>query len=272
MGVSSWNEMDLSVNGRAVNDAINEELRFITECIESSSINPEVEEITICDSHSRGENVPYGKIANDRVTLIRGYPREFYMMQGLDESYAAVMLVGYHARIGSFRGLMDHSYSSSCIYNVRINGEAVGEVEINAYLAGFYDVPVCLVTGDDVLAEQIKGFYGNGFPYVLTKEGIGRFSGKMFHPDRIKKSYSREVDRMLKILSGEKDRYIKKIEGEIELQIDLVNTVAADAVSIIPDLVRMDGRTVKYLSSDFRKVYKMIVAVAMLGGKYVSFR
>jgi len=271
IGVSSWNEMNLSVNGHNVNSAINNELNWIVDGIKSSDIDDKVDEITICDSHSRGENVPYGQIEDKRVNLIRGYPRKFYMMQGLDESYDAVMLIGYHARIGSFKGLMDHSYSSSCIYNIRINDILVGEVEINAFLAGFYDVPVCMISGDDVLEEQMREFYGNDFPYVRTKEGIGRFAGKMYHPDRVRDIYASKVKEFTEIVNGDGKKYIKKATGNTKLEIELVNTVITDAVSAVPGLERIDGRTVRYYNEDFREIYKMIITIAMLGGKFSNY-
>lgn len=61
------------------------------------------------------------------------------MLATLDSSYDLLMLVGYHAMIGSKFGVMDHSYSSSGLYEVRINGTAVGESELNAMYAAQFE-------------------------------------------------------------------------------------------------------------------------------------
>src|SRR5207302_1705255 len=78
---------------------------------------------------------------------VPGIPRGLAMMQNLDGSYDAALFIGYHARAGTPRAILDHTYSGT-IAGVRVNGTEVGETGINAYLAGHHGVPVVLVTGD----------------------------------------------------------------------------------------------------------------------------
>lgn len=140
-GISSWNEMTTKEAWCA--GLLKQELTYV---ISTLLAHADIEEICICDSHSRGENLLYGSFSDERITHVKGYPRRNYMMEGLDESFDAVFLLGYHASIGSLNGGMDHSYSSSCIYRVRLNGREVGEVEINAYYAGMFGVPIALIS------------------------------------------------------------------------------------------------------------------------------
>lgn len=260
-GISSWNEMTGKEAWCA--SLLKSELTYV---IDTLLKHADIEEICICDSHSRGENLVYGSFGDERVNHIKGYPRHSYMMEGLDETFDAVMLLGYHASIGTLNGGMDHSYSSSCIYRVRLNGEEVGEVEINAYFAGMFGVPVVLVSGDDVLQAQLKPFLQ--IPYVRTKEGLGRYTAKMYSPERVKASFEREVMAFLK---QEKSFEIKKLEGETVLEVDLATTVIADAVAIIPGLERTGGRSVRYCSSNYDDVFHMILAIAMLGGRFAQY-
>jgi D-amino peptidase len=163
---------------------------------------------------------------------------------------------------------MDHSYSASCIYRVRLNGVEAGETEINAALAGWYGVPVCFVSGDDVLESLLKSKFSPAPVYVRTKEGLGRFAGKLYPPERLESAFIKGATAALAGLGAYRPI---KAAAPTRLDIDLVSTVVADAVAVIPGVTRTSGRSVAYESADFRDVYRMIHAVAMLGGKFAAF-
>ncbi|GAB1432336.1 M55 family metallopeptidase [Spirochaetota bacterium] len=266
-GLPSWSDMEGP--SRAANYALaHRELSWMVNAMLSSEKGSQIEEICICDSHSRGEGIPYGLFGDSRVNHIRGFPRTYYMMQGLDESYDLAFLYGYHAKIGSERGGMDHSYSASAIYRVMINGKEVGEVEINSLLAGFYGVPVGLISGDDVLETELEGFFNSKPVFIRTKEGIGRFSAKMYPPERLEPLFRKGAVAAINSVNSFKAVQAPK---STKLKIELVSTVIADAVSVIPGLHRTGGRSVEYKSSDFRDIYRMINSIAMLGGKFAAW-
>ena len=52
-------------------------------------------EIVVCDSHGNGQNVLIDKLPED-VRIVRGFPRPLEMMQGIDDSFAAAVFIGYH--------------------------------------------------------------------------------------------------------------------------------------------------------------------------------
>lgn len=266
-GTTSWS--DLEGPARAANyERAWQELSWILRGIAASGRNAEIDEICVCDSHARGEGIPFKGFGDPRVTTVRGYPRPYYMLEGLDESFSGLFLVGYHASIGARGGMMDHSYSASCIYRVKLNGAESGETEINARLAGFHGVPVCLVSGDDILEAQLAGSFDPMPVYVRTKEGLGRFAGKMYAPEKLEGEFVEGARNAVDRLSE-----FKAACGSCstELEIELASTVVADAVSVIPGLKRVSGRTVRYSSRDFRNIYRMLHAVAMLGGKFAAF-
>jgi D-amino peptidase len=269
-GISSWNEMDPAVREKECSSLLKQELTWIIDelhNLEKEDKTFVLEEICICDSHSRGENLAFGSFQDERVTHIKGYPRHSYMMEGLDESFDAVFLVGYHAMIGSLHGMMDHSYSASCIYNARLNGKSVGEVEINAYFAGLYGTPIALISGDDVLEAQLKSFFN--VPYVCTKQGLGRFTGKMFAPELVEKKFREKTREAVKTY---KNLEIKQFTGTYELEVDLTSTVIADAVAIVPGIIRLSGRTVSYSSKDYHDVFRMILTIAIVGGRFSQYK
>ena len=68
---------------------------------------------------------------------------------GLDHSFAGVLLIGYHAMAGTEAAVLDHTYDSQRIRSIAINGQQMGEVELDALWAGRLGVPVLMVSGDD---------------------------------------------------------------------------------------------------------------------------
>ena len=59
-------------------------------------------------------------------------------LDDLDETFAAVFLVGIHARSGTPGAVMDHTWDFR-ILNLRVNGTTIGEVGLNALLAGHWE-------------------------------------------------------------------------------------------------------------------------------------
>ena len=77
------------------------------------------------------------------------------MMEGLDETFDAVLFVGYHAKAEAPRGLFAHT-GSGVVRDLQVNGVSVGEGGMNAAMAAWYGVAVALVTGDDAAVEEVK--------------------------------------------------------------------------------------------------------------------
>ena len=103
-------------------------------------------EVVVADSHGHMRNIMAEKLHEDAL-LVRGSPRPGTMMEGLDESFDAAFLIGYHAMAGTPKGVLAHTYLGSGIYAIRLNGITVGEPGFNTALAGHYNVPVALVSG-----------------------------------------------------------------------------------------------------------------------------
>jgi D-amino peptidase len=111
-------------------------------------------EVVVNDSHGSQRNL-LPEDLDPRARLISHSFKRFGMMEGLDETFDAVIFVGYHAKAETSRGLFAHT-GSGVLRDLTINGKSVGEGGMNAMLAAWYGVPVVMVTGDDVAVEQQK--------------------------------------------------------------------------------------------------------------------
>lgn len=178
------------------------------------------------------------------------------MISGIDESFNAGIFIGYHAPVGTLLGGEDHTYSSSTIFEVKINGRIVGEAEINGGFLGEFNVPVILLSGDDKFAQFSKEFFKDS-EFVVTKKSLGRFSAELFNPDYVHKILKDKVKEVLKNYKGIKPLIFEK---PINIEITFVNTVMAEFASLIPSSKRVDGRRVSFKSNSYKEIYNFLMA------------
>lgn len=134
-----------------------------------------------------------------QARLIRGWPRPRGGVTGLDASFDAAMFLGYHARAGTPRAVLAHTFFPQAVADVRINGRSVGEGEFNAVVAGAMGVPVVLVAGDDVVVEQMREFLGT-VEGVVVKEALSKTAAIVLPPSvsasRIREAAERALRRL----------------------------------------------------------------------------
>jgi D-amino peptidase len=110
-------------------------------------------DVLVNDSHGGQRNL-LPEDLDPRARLISHSFKRHGMMEGLDDSFDAVIFVGYHAKADAPRGLFAHT-GSGVVGDLQINGRSVGEGGMNAALAAYYGVPVVAVSGDDAAIAEI---------------------------------------------------------------------------------------------------------------------
>ena len=139
-------------------------------------------DIVVCDSHGNGQSLLIDKVPDD-VQIVRGFPRPLEMMQGIDNSFAAAVFIGYHASEWTANAVRGHTVSSARLLGVRLNGTEVSEGIYNAALAGEFGVPVAFVSGDRLAVSQLQGAVP-GVEGVVVKEPFGYHSAMTLTPAR----------------------------------------------------------------------------------------
>uniref|UniRef100_A0A7V1EHD1 Peptidase M55 n=1 Tax=candidate division WOR-3 bacterium TaxID=2052148 RepID=A0A7V1EHD1_UNCW3 len=260
-GVTSWKEMrkdspDLLRISKIATQEVNAAIRGVKKS------GLEIGEILICDSHASGENLLIEEL-EPGINLIKGTQRNYYMMEGLNETFDIVFFIGYHSMVGTEAGMMDHSYSSSSIYNVMINGVYVGESEINAGVAGHYGVPLGLVSGDDKLAKEIQEFFGHNVETVITKYSISRFCARCRHPVDVQKEIELKASSAVKKINKLKPF---KFKYPINAEIEMLNSLLGDAIKSLPGLKRISARKFVFKSKDILEFYRQLILICDLAG------
>jgi len=139
----------------------------------------------------------------------------------------------------------------------------MNEALINAAYAGFYGVPVTLITGDKTLAEEI--LTEGAMPwvnFVVTKEAIAKFAAKNYSAVQVT---NKTIEAVQKALAKEKSEYpLYKFEPPIMLKIEFASTSMADVACLMPYVKRIDGRTIEFEEDNYAVMFEAIMALVTL--------
>lgn len=170
--------------GRALSDSrdmvyAREQATRETDAAARALFDAGAEKVVVWDNHGFGANLVFDRL--DRrceVLLGTGFGRRFPL---LDDSYAGVLMIGYHAMEGTSDAVLAHTYSPGAYRAIRVHGQAVGEMALDAAVAGELGVPLLLVASDDKGCAEARRF----MPWVgtvATKQGFGRNCAYSKHP------------------------------------------------------------------------------------------
>lgn len=195
-----------------------------------------------------------------RAELIRGIVKRGCMMAGLDDTFDAAFLVGYHSMHGVSFGVMNHAMLGKEIQNFYMNGKPVGEIGVNAAYAGQLGVPVALVTGDQTCVKEAREYLGD-VEAVQVKEGMGRFTAKLLHPSVAQANIRAAAKRTLERLSDLKPY---KVGPPASMGFEFTSTTMAEVCSWIPTVKRAGPRSIEFEFDDWRDGMTLMNALLWL--------
>lgn len=110
------------------------------------------DEIWVYDEHYYGRNIDL-EVLPENVTAICGKPPyKKDWAGGLDASFAGLILLGFHSKRNTGE-LLHHTYEPD-IKDLILNEVSVGEIGIEAAIAGDYDVPLQMITADSAGVKE----------------------------------------------------------------------------------------------------------------------
>jgi D-amino peptidase len=210
-------------------------------------------EILVSDSHGNGENLLIEELPAD-IQLVRSWPRPLMMMEGIDESFDAAILIGYHASTTNTQGVRAHTISSASLTAVRLNGVEMMEASINAAIAGDFGVPVVMISGDDATVEEARRIIGD-VEGAVVKWSYGFHSARTIMPEA---SYALIDERVRAALGRLDDFEPYRMEGPIELEISFKNYMPAELMAYLPNVERVDAHTIRFTGRDMTEISKFI--------------
>ncbi len=233
-------------------------LREVNAAIEGA-VAAGARDILVNDSHWTMRNLLIDEL-HPAATLLSGNVKVYSMMTGVDGGFDAAFFTGYHARADSAGATLDHTYEGpNIVQNIWLNGTPVGEYGINAALAGYFGVPVVLVTGDQVVCEQAKELLGPDLETVAVKQAVGRVAAKNIHPSRVHEMIRAAAERAL---TKRREPFVFK--PPITLRLALARTSQADRCTLMPEVKRIAPRVVEYTHDDYAVLFKAFYALLIL--------
>ena len=190
-----------------------------------------------------------------KISLMRGNANDIYaMMSGINvRRFDAVMMTGYHSPAKDDANPLAHN-AVRHIETLKINGEIAGEFALNAYTAGYFDIPISFNSGDkgicDMASELIPGIIT-----VPVQEGFGGATVSI--------SPSEAVSLILENSEKSvKDGYYKKCNVKMpesfEIGVSYESRVEAYRNSFYPGVIQVAPKKIRFKSTNYLDVLRFI--------------
>jgi D-amino peptidase len=215
--------------------------------------------VLVNDSHWLMRNLLAEEL-HPQAELLSGGPKLRSMVEGVELGFDAALFIGYHARAGAHHAVIDHTYTSR-VHEVRLNGRPVGELGINAALAGYHAVPVAMVSGDQALAAEARELLGPSVETIIVKHAVGRFAARSISPAEACRSITAGATAALR-----RSHAPFVLSAPIRLEVDFQLTQMADMAELVPGSRRTGGRTLEYVHDDYWEVFRAWRALYNLSG------
>lgn len=177
-GITNWCETE-SNHPEYINHAKQMSLEVAAAC--RGALKAGATEVIVKDAHEEGRNIIH-KYLPKEVKLIRGWSNHPYsMVEGIDDTYDAAIMIGYHAGAHSNGSPLSHTMDPKTVRSMKINGQDANEFLIHKYICHSLDVPVVTVTGDESLILMVRECDPN-ISTTAVQKGFGR-ANISIHPD-----------------------------------------------------------------------------------------
>jgi len=218
-------------------------------------------DVVVNDSHGSMRNIDPGDL-DPRATLITGTPKPLSMMQGIDGSFQACLFIGYHAKAGTENAILDHTISGSVVRAIKVNGIELPELGLNAAIAGYYGVPVVVVSGDAAVCRQTAEVLGKDVTTVQVKEAYGRTAAKLVPQAVARQMIEAGVKEALAKLGRAKPfkmtaPYTFELGYHVSAQADM-------GAMLLPSVKRVDARTLSFTADDYIQGFRTLRALISL--------
>ncbi|MGH7541080.1 MAG: M55 family metallopeptidase [Gemmatimonadota bacterium] len=202
-------------------------------------------EILVSDSHGNGQNLLIDRLPPD-VQVVRSWPRPLMMMQGIDDTFDAAILLGYHAGTTNPEGVRAHTMSSARLADLRLNGISIPEAGMSAAIAGHFGVPVVLISGDDAAVREAQALLGD-VEGAVVKWNYGFHSARTLTPEA---GYALIGEKVRTALARLEEFEPWSVTRPVTLDVTFKSYRPAEVLAYLPIVERLDAHSVRYEAED----------------------
>ncbi|MGE8203839.1 M55 family metallopeptidase [Heyndrickxia sp. NPDC080065] len=223
-------------------------------------------EVVVADGHGNMSNILIEDL-DSRARLVSGSNRVMCQLEGLDETFEAIMFVGHHGREGGSDAVISHTLAGICVNEMKINGKVVGETEMNAFVAGGFGVPAVFISGDDAYVKEVKETLPE-VEAVVVKRAVDRFAAELIHPEVAHMQIREKAEEAI-----QKIRTFKPLtlEGPVTFEIEFKGPQQAKMTTTLPTVEQISPKRIRFTCDDIITAYKhmwgcVIIAITATNG------
>jgi len=218
--------------------------------------------VVVTDGHNLGRNILIEDL-DPRARLNSGSPSPLTMVQGVASSVDAAFFVGYHARAGTQNAILDHSWSSSTVSAVWLNGRPVGEIGLNAAVCGHFAVPLIFLSGDQSACAEAADLVP-GVETAVVKQASGRMAAECLPPEVTQLRICEAAKRAVVRLASGKAPTPLRLGQPLALVVELIQSDMADRAAGLPGALRTAARRIEVTVEDPPAAYRAFRALVAL--------
>lgn len=196
-----------------------------------------VDKVYVYDCHGSSCTVIWESLTDEADYYICG-SHDGGRMPGIEDC-DAVILLGYHAMAGTKGAVLEHTFSSTSIQNLYLNGEKIGEIGIDAAIAGEKGKKVIMVSGDDKACAEAEKL----LPDVVTcqvKRGMNSFGAMLLPREKAHRLLSEKT--VMAVKNAEKATPFQAGKPA-ELRVELTERQLLPKHSVDSSMKILDGRS-----------------------------
>lgn len=210
-------------------------------------------QVIVKDSHGNSKNLLIEDL-EPGVELISGHGSGTDgMMMGIDETFDAAMLVGYHAMAGTTGGIMEHTITGG-VHHLWVNGIETGEMGLCAGVAGRYGVPLVMVSSDAAGCREAECLVP-GVITTATKEGYGRYMGRLLHPSETGPAIEQAAHDGIVNIPAIKPHLF---EEPTHIKVEFNRAEEADMCARMIGIARADGYSVEATYPTYKEAHRVV--------------
>lgn len=233
-GVTTIEQMERGTAGyEKACRALEHSLNVCAEAVKAAG----ADNIYYLDGHGGGGNVnPDNIVGFCKKVDINGW-QELVMSGKID----CQIELGSHARAGTIGGFLDHTLTSRAWFSYKIGDKEYSEVGIHAAFLGLYDVPVVLVSGDEVACRQAGEYIDGVFTAPVKIASVRNVAHDYDGTDEMLK------DGVKRALAGYRTVKPHKLDLPTDITLTLYRTDMCEEIleSTKFDVERLDARTIR---------------------------
>jgi D-amino peptidase len=196
-------------------------------------------------AHGRGTDSPLlWEYLGDSVDYIILGPTGECIYPGLDDC-DGVILLGCHAMAGTRGAILDHSFNSTAVQNMWLNGKKTGEIGVFAAICGEAGKPVLMVSGDDKACAEAASI----LPWAElaeVKKGLTCQGGILAPPGRARALIREKAKAGVEHISSAKPYTVDK---PVKLKVEHVERAEIPGLYSKPYITILDDRTYEITAS-----------------------